>query len=396
MKKTLICTFSLLKRHIKINALMILQIIVTLYILTGFTGQIQYLYKASGITGAFSDCEALYFFPYSNNDPKDTVVNVLKENDINDVSVGEALDIDININGRTELVTAYNSVTLEYAAIELKTGKWITEYKNTDAIPVVSADPEYCTGDRFKITDKSGVEHDAFVCGQISNDSYILSFTQSGSPSVSELSFFVSHPDRPFIVPYCCDDICSVTDEFDMFPVDNGPLSSGYGKLVLPGSIADKEQISSLIKMYGTVTDIRVMAENYDKFNRNDLMITGIILFMFSVLTITGIGGVNGLQSRINKRYYVIWYMTGLKTGECALIEFCRVAVLAVSSFICYFVIYYFTPLKEVMDMDGIVINAFTFLISFVFILLLFCITSLGYVIKLGRGNIMLNYKNQD
>jgi hypothetical protein len=102
------------------------------------------------------------------------------------------------------------------------------------------------------------------------------------------------------------------------------------------------------------------------------------------------------LQNHINKRYYIIWYMAGLKTGDCAIIEFCRIAALAVSSFICYLMIYYFTPLKEIMRIDSIVISKFTFIFSFVFILLLFCITSLSYVIKLGRGNIILNYKNQD
>ena len=84
------------------------------------------------------------------------------------------------------------------------------------------------------------------------------------------------------------------------------------------------------------------------------------------------------------------------QVSELGVTEVGIVAVLAVGSFICYLAIFYFTPLKENMNIDGIVINEFTFLISFVFILLLFCITSLGYVVKLGRGNIMLNYKNQD
>ena len=57
---------------------MILQIIVTLYILTGFTGQLQYLYKASGITDTFNDCDAFYYYPYQNNDSKDSVQNIDK------------------------------------------------------------------------------------------------------------------------------------------------------------------------------------------------------------------------------------------------------------------------------------------------------------------------------
>ena len=45
MKRIVICTYDLLKRHLKINILFSIQIIITLFILTGFIGEVQYLYK---------------------------------------------------------------------------------------------------------------------------------------------------------------------------------------------------------------------------------------------------------------------------------------------------------------------------------------------------------------
>ena len=187
----------------------------------------------------------------------------------------------------------------------------------------------------------------------------------------------------------------SINDEFDLSKVYNAP-SERTGQIIISDKVLDYSYLYEIFHTFGSIANIKSMADTYNKNNKSNLIISGVVLLVFSILTVTGIGGINGVQNRINRKYFVIWYMLGTKTRDCAFIELLRVLAISLFSFIIYICIYYFTPLRENMNISSVYIDGFTFFTAFLFIIILCSITSMDYVIKLGKGNIISAYKNQN
>lgn len=292
MIRILICTGDLLKRHLKMNILFMLQIIITMFIFTGFIGQIQYLISVSDITNTFNDCEAYYYYPYQSADPENTAQKIIDDSGISNVKIGDILHMFVCINNVPTGIIAYNSVTIDYANIKLESGKWFNECENDSRIPVISTNSKYRTGEKLIIKDLFNQEYEAYICGSVSSNERILSFNKGSYSNISNLNYFVSYPDVDLIFPYNCNTINSISDNFCLNSIYNAP-SGRVGQIIIPDSPLDYTYLSNIFRPYGAITDIKLMAENYNINNRSDLMTSGIVLFVFSVLTITGIGGMN-------------------------------------------------------------------------------------------------------
>lgn len=395
MKRIVICTYDLLKRHLKINILFSIQIIITLFILTGFIGQVQYLYKISNITNTFNNCEAYYYYPYQSTSSENSAQKILYDNGITNAEIGDVLHMIVCVDDIPTGIIAYNSVTINFANLEIDSGKWLNQCKSDNRIPVISTTEKYKTGQILIITDIHKNKYEGYICGNIVPNTQILTFNKGSHTNNSSLDFFVSYPDADLIFPYECDDITSINDEFDLSKVYNAP-SGRTGQIIISDKVLDYSYLYEIFHTFGSIANIKSMADTYNKNNKSNLIISGVVLLVFSILTVTGIGGINGVQNRINRKYFVIWYMLGTKTRDCAFIELLRVLAISLFSFIIYICIYYFTPLRENMNISSVYIDGFTFFTAFLFIVILCSITSMDYVIKLGKGNIISAYKNQN
>ena len=61
--------------------------------------------------------------------------------------------------------------------------------------------------------------------------------------------------------------------------------------------VVSKSKLLKECHDYGAMTDVSVMKNNYDTDIKNDFIMNGTILVVFTILSITGLIGFNGIQS---------------------------------------------------------------------------------------------------
>lgn len=394
MKGILICTASLFKRHFRQNLLLILQIMATLTVLTGFLGKLQYITHSSGIADTFHDREAYYYSPYSFTASSDHPQKILSEHGIDHIRCSNYTQILVRTDTDYVLSIGYDDTLIDYVNVKLSDGIWFSEYTGTE-IPLIGLDTLYHTGQHIELKDTANTAHDAVIIGTVSPSSYILTFDQSSNPEDASLDSFVSVFRADFIAPYCSSSLPHLDNSFDAGSeiIGNTPQS---GQILLPESETDYETLRDVFRDYGLVADIRNMLVNYRKEIRFDLLINGILLGIFALMTVAGIGGINGIQSRLNRRNYIIYYMLGMQRKSCAITELLRTLAVVFSAFVLFFVLYLLTPFRALLQSPDLFINAGTFIVACLFMIIVSCTVSLKYVLDLGKGSLITHYKNQE
>lgn len=395
MKGILICTADLIKRNFKHNIILILQIAITVIIFIGFIGRVQYILSTKTVANTFSKSNALYYYPFSFTNSELTMEHIIQENDLKIQNIGEANYILVNCDEELLSVVGYNDTLIDFADLKLSSGRWFDEKIDRTTIPLISTTNDYSVNDKIIIKDRFGESHDAIVIGNIDPDAYVLAFNKSASKSIISIDFFVSKPYSHFIAPYNSELFSSLSEQFDMISELEMPKTT-LGKIIFYNKTDDIESIAKGLEKYGTIADIDQMIINYKKDVKFNLLINGIILAVFAILTATGIGGINGLQSRLDRRNYIIYYMLGMNQKQCALTELLRSFSIVTLGFICAIFLYLIPAIKEFLYSSEIIINTLNFLLAFIFILLTCCVVSLKYVVDLGKGSLIERYKNQN
>lgn len=394
MKGILVCVFVLLKKHLKQNIYIFLQIVITLFVFLGFIARLQSIKASADIVNTFNKCDAYYFFPYRFVTDNNIVNKVLDNNDIHNVDVGKIYHIGVQTDNTTLGALGYDDTIIKFANIKLTQGIWFDMYNDSEYIPVISVGEVYKVNDIVLLKSENGDSCSAKIIGSISKYEHILSFDQCGSPSISNLSFFSSYPTTDLIIPYKSKQVKGLPDEFNIAENNGGTIVNG--QILIPKDKFNGEVINEVFKNYGIICNVTNMAYNYTRDIRFDLTINGIVLLVFTLLTATGLGGNNGLQSRLNHKNYMVYYMLGLKRWKCLLVEILKSLSVVIAGFIAVVLLYLLTPLKNFLISDDLLINWLTFLLALIFVLVICCVASLTYVIKLGKGSLISNYKNKE
>lgn len=395
MKGILICSADLIKRHFKQNIILMIQIALTVMIFVGFIGRIQYIFSTKDIANTFSNSKALYYYPFSFTDSEQKAEDIIQKKDLNVSMVGEAEYILVNCNDELLPIVGYNDTLSDYANLKLSSGRWFDEQMDGEIIPLISTTDKYLVNDRITVKDRLGKSFEAIVIGTIDKDGYVLAFNKSASRSVISIDFFVSKPYSYFIAPYNSEIYSSLSDQFDMLLEMEVPRPT-LGKIITYENNEDVKAIEKAFAKYGTTVDIDRMVENYRKDIRFNLLINGIILAVFAILTATGIGGINGIQSRLDRRNYIVYYILGMSRKQCAMTELIRSFSVVTLGFIVAVFLYLFKFVREFLYSSEMIINIRSFLSAFAFLLLICCFVSIKYVIDLGKGSLIERYKNQD
>lgn len=395
MKGILICTSDLIKKHIKHNIVLMIHIAVTIIIFVGFIGRVQYILSTQDVANTFSDINALYYYPFTFLSSEFKTKDVIQQNNLKVKNVGEADYMMVNCNEQLLSIVGYNDTLLNYAHLKISDGKWFDKNVDKNAIPLISTTDKYLVNDHVEIKDRNGQSHDAVIIGTIDKNEYVLSFNKTASKSIISADFFVSKPYAYFIAPYNSEIYPSLSEEYDMFVEMEVPKTT-LGKIITYDSKEDAEIIEKEFAKYGAVVDIKQMITNYKKDIKFNILINGIILAVFAILTATGIGGINGLQSRLDRRNYIIYYILGMNQKQCALTELLRSFFVVALGFNIALILYMFESVRNFLYSSEIIISPLNFLLAFVFILLICCIVSMKYVIDLGKGSLIERYKNQD
>lgn len=383
--------WRLTRRNIGSLALLTLQTVITILILIGLIGKIQMVNEAKNVTDAFQNQHAFYFtqFAFLSNNPPNLSEIFAARAETASAESGQITDLLLKTeDGATVAAYGYSDVMIQAAKIPLTDGVWLDQPHPSDCIPVIAVGRQHPVGSELTFqhpTQQSPVR--AVVVGTMGEDSYVPTFLRSGTPDVAALSFFVSTPQHPFIVPYQCEKTASLQKEMTV------DTSEQRGKIVFTGSKDASQAAQNSLKPYGTSVGVERMAVQYQQEIRDHFITNGIVLLIFSVLSIAGVGGVNGIQSILNEKRFIVYHMVGLTQKKCMFIEALRSLTVVFFSFLISVFLYWFTPIQSLYASDGFHINALTFLVILLFLLLIYACTTVGFLFRLGRKSLILNYR---
>ena len=153
----------------------------------------------------------------------------------------------------------------------------------------------------------------------------------------------------------------------------------------------DMELAEELLLEYGHATSIDDMLVNYEKSINDELLIYSVICTVFSILTIVGIGGNNGIQNIINKYDFIIYYMLGATQKTCVLTEAIRSGIVIILSYVIAIMIYHLVPTLFPISANHITLQTWTVIL--IFLLVIYAITSGVFLYRLSKNNLISSYK---
>ena len=396
MKGIIICTWHLFLKHFKYNLILIIQICITFLIFLGFMGRVQYILNSKNVTDTFRDCKAYYYFPYTFTGQEYCAKKILTINNIKNTNVGTVYYMIADCNGEDIPVICYNETIINYANIK-HIGRWLDEYSNKEKIvPVIAVGDKYQLDEKLVFKDKNNEDTNAIVIGIIEEDENILTFDTGADQSISSIDFFVSKPCCELIVPFECTKISSLSEKHDVGKAYGVAIES-HGEIIIPESDISDTELKKIFEWYGSIVDIKAMIHNYKENIHFDIIANGVVLAVFLVLTIAGVGGINGMQSRLNKKNYVIYYMIGMCRRSCAITEFLRSSLVVIAGILLSSSIFLFDSVRNMLySNNNVLINWRTILCAFFTLELISCIISIPYILALGKGSIIKNYKSRE
>lgn len=392
MNRVLILTVRMINKDRWSYVLLIFELVLTSIIFLPFVGKLQAEMATKNIINVFNDRNACYFNPYEFFDvEKNNIKKILQKDGCSDLEVGEISDISLEMsNGKELSAYGYNDTIIDFVRLSLSQGSWFEKQEKDDCIPIISIDPKLKMNDIVEFAgsdDTSKVK--GKVIGVMSREEYVMTFNSSGNNDFSKLSDFVSSPEADIIVPYQCKNYKSFTEK----NIEEGSYQPG--KILMTKKEKSLDKIIKICHQYGSISKINKMKENYQKDKRDFYISNGIVLAVFSLLSLAGIGGFNGIQSMLHERMFTIYYMLGLSKRRCMLMEGLRTFLLLIVSFGSVLILFYLLKFNRLFNADEYRMNGITFSIVFLFLCLICFVSSVGYVEKLARKNLIEVYKKK-
>lgn len=143
------------------------------------------------------------------------------------------------------------------------------------------------------------------------------------------------------------------------------------------------------------MTSVATMMENYATELKLFFTTNCIVLAVFTLLTIAGIGGINSMINIKNENRYIVYFLYGMTMKQCARIEALRSGSLIVTSYLFLVVGFYLSPIHTWFPINKYKITGGTFLIILIYLSLIYMGTSIPFVAKLGKKEGMKNYKQR-
>lgn len=153
-----------------------------------------------------------------------------------------------------------------------------------------------------------------------------------------------------------------------------------------------EKAIIDKLKKYGNISSIYEMEQNFKQNNREYFMVNGILLFVFSFLTIVGIFGTNGIWYIKNQKNYTIYYMLGLSNQKCRILEAINTFLVIGLSYSVFLVLYEMF-FKEYLLLQASEWKLWILIILFFYYIEIYGVTSIVFIKKAGKNDIMDLYK---
>lgn len=382
--KLVIMTFRDMWKHKGAYVLLTLELLLVAILFLSFFSRLQGVYASSDVRNAFNT-EHMYYYTqylYINQDLKDIISSDLREK----IEIAEIPTIVISDSNKEEYIGyGYSDRIIDACQYKMSEGIWFHEYQGNN-IPVISLDPNIKVGEIIQLKEKPNLYH-LEVIGYMDSSSYILNFHGGASNNQASLNSFVSHPNSQLLVPYNSQRFLSVKK--DVIKLKD----SGLQRMVFIEDEMDAEKFLNQCHDYGSVSSVSKMKENYEMDIKNDFIVNGIVLIVFTILSITGLIGFNGIQNAIHERDYLIYYFLGGDNHQFVIIEMLKNFFVLAASFLLFLILYKKMDIFEYSSSELGVIDLKTIIVTFCFLAMICVGTSLWYIRKLLKKQWIRAYK---
>lgn len=367
--------------------LLMFQMIVSTIIFVSLVGKMQNIVDSRNVANIFNSENSLYFTPYTYYDTNEFDINEVLKKDCN-YRIGKVF----NLNFKTEhsesvFAYGYNDTIIDYTNIELVKGEWFNKDKQYKYIPIISVGQKYPVGHIISLqTLQNNKSFNCQVIGTIKENEYITTFMSGGSKGNASLENIVSNANADFIVPFNCNQYLSF-GENDMEFYNNN-----YGNIIIYEK-SDELKICSKLSQFGEVSKIEEMIENFRNDNRDYFLSNGIVLIIFTMLCIAGIGGINSMLNIENKRRFSLYFMCGMTSKMCGLVEGLRSGVVVITSYIISICIFKYTNCVNLFPPNLYSINSETFFYIMIYMAIIYAITSVAFIMKYKKQNLIEIYR---
>lgn len=390
MKTAVLLACNLIIKKLKTYIVLIIQLTITILFLLLIIGRIQFIIGNENISNVFQGENACYFTPYSFMADDFDIQSELSKNGYNIREYGEIANIAFsNENNEDDFISAYgyNDCIIRYTNLQLSSGYWFSDCEIDDNyIPAIAISDKYSEGDIIDVISTiDDTKYGIKIIGALEENSNVIAFNTSASNGDSSSEYFVSKPYYDLIVPY----------ESSVYPSIKFSENSLYNYETSDSCVIIFDDITNVgvekyLQYYGKTTDISDMFNNYNDSVTAELCTYGLMFLIFTILSLVGIGGNNGIQNILNEHQFAIYYILGATQKECCLIEFMRGLIQIVISLITSSLAFYI--LRDIFY-SNTNINLLSFVLVLLYLLFIFGATSGVFLHRLNRKNIITSYK---
>ncbi len=384
--KTFMIAMRLIRKRRGSLLLLGIEIILVAMVFFSILSEMVFVKNTSQIVEILQGTHTWYFTPFEYYDPDFCLSDYLQDEDKEYIEEGNACDVIVDSFDYGNLTgLCYSDMIINELQITMQSGIWFTDLNETEdnRIPVVTARNRFKIGEEIELTCGKTL----YVIGTISNQEYLLFFMNSANSGNASLGNIMEGiGDIELILPYDSEEhSCLSEEDFLFFYEENSQMLS-------IDETSDVEKITDTIRNYGALSSISEMKDNYIAQLREFYITEGMILLVFSVLTVVGMIGINGIQSVENERTYTICFMLGMDRRKSMLIEAINTFFVVGVSYLAFIIIYQFYYKALLTEIES-TLEAGIFMGLFVYLLLVYAITSSTFIFKAGKQNVVELYR---
>lgn len=370
-------------------ALLAFQMIISIIIFVSLVGKVQHIAHSQTVANIFNSENAFYFTPYTYYDTNSFHLKELLP-DESSYEIGRVSNLTLkNNSGENVFAYGYNDTIIRYTNVNLKDGTWFNSDTDYEHIPIISIGSKYSVDDVVTLRDYENEKEMTFkVIATIRETEYITTFMSGGSKNNASLENIVSIANADFIVPFECSKVNSIGEN------DVSSYNYNYGSIIIMKN-SENAAVYELLDQYGEVSDINSMITNFKDETRDYFLSNGIVLLVFTLLGLSGIGGINSMLNVANRKRYTIYFMYGMTQRKCAIIEAIRSGLVIIVSFVASVVLIFYTDIGNLFPPTEYAINVMTFIYVLLYMAGIYLVTSLYFVINLSKQNLMDVYKQK-
>ena len=384
--------FESLKKYKKFYIIIVLQIFLSAILILTLLCKLESISEKKKLTSICKGKNMYYFTlaPYMEDEKVD-MSDIYSSID-KGFEVGTITDLyveNIEDEGRPNGLTGFSDSLIKDFTLSLEEGEWFSFSKSYNNIPTVVIGKKYKVGEIIILDEHKDIKLE--IIGRMSPKEYGLEFNSCGNDGNTSYDHLFTKAEElhNFIIPYKSEHFkCIEEEDLDMNVKHLGEI------VVFPENVSENKIVSTL-ENYGVISNIDDLEKNFEEDNEQFLFTNGVVLLIFTLLTIAGIGGINCMINIRNQKNYVIYYIYGMSNKQLALLEIGRVGFVMLISSACMIAVVKHTKVRDWVLSEGGNLTLDKYLVVIGFMIVIFTITTIPFVYKLYKSNLIEMYKQK-